>query len=80
MACQSADSCTASGYLVNSGGDETLLEEWSGTAWAVVTTGTVSGDFATGLNGIACMPAATCTAAGSGPDGLGQDDALIEQN
>ncbi len=80
VACPSANDCTASGYLVNSSGDETLLEQWDGAAWTVVTSGTVSGELATGLNGIACLPSATCTAVGSGPDGLGQDDALVEQN
>ena len=80
VACPTGESCTASGYLVDPSGDETFLEQWNGTTWTLVTTGTVNGDSATGLNGIACLPASTCTAVGSGPDGLGQDDALVEQN
>ncbi|HXW33644.1 MAG TPA: hypothetical protein VEJ87_03630, partial [Acidimicrobiales bacterium] len=79
VACTSTVACTAAGYLVGSSGDETLLELWNGATWSLVTSGTVAGDFATGLNGIACS-AVACTAVGSGPDGLGQDDALVEQN
>ncbi|MGC9962365.1 MAG: hypothetical protein ABSE47_10775, partial [Acidimicrobiales bacterium] len=80
VACPSATSCTASGYSVGAGGDTTLLEQTTGTTWLVVASGRIAGDFATGLNGIACSSASACVAAGSGPDGFGQDDALVEQS
>ena len=40
----------------------------------------VVGDYATGLNGVACTAKNVCAAVGSGPDGFGQDDALVEQD
>ena len=80
VACPAATSCTASGYTVGGSGDATLLEQMTKSTWSVVDSGRIAGDFATGLNGIACASAASCIAAGSGPDGFGQDDALIEQS
>lgn len=75
-----ATACTASGYSVADGGDTTLVASWSGTKWSLESSGHVAGDFAANLSGIACDGTTRCTAAGAGPDGLGQDDGLIEQN
>jgi hypothetical protein len=78
LACPATDWCDASGYSINGSGDTTLVAQWRGGAWALAPTGAEAGDFATGLNGIACVSETSCTAAGSGPDGAGQDDALVE--
>jgi len=80
VACSSKSDCSASGYSVGGSGDSTLLEQWNGHQWVFATGGVVPGDYATGLNGVACSSAASCIAVGSGPDGFGQDDALVEQN
>lgn len=80
VACAGKLNCVASGYSVNRKGDVTLLQQWSGASWSTITSGKVVGDYATGLNGVACTSKNVCAAVGSGPDGFGQDDALVEQD
>jgi hypothetical protein len=80
VACPTATPCSASGYAVTGSGDTTVLARLSAGTWSVLPTGGVTGDGATGLNALACSSSTVCTAAGSGPDGLGRDDALIEQS
>ncbi|MGP0028957.1 MAG: hypothetical protein ACLPVF_00440 [Acidimicrobiales bacterium] len=80
VSCPQTSRCVASGYSVGDSGDTTLVEQWNGSAWSVANSATIAGDYASGLNGIACTPSDVCSAAGAGPDGFGQDDALIEQN
>jgi hypothetical protein len=78
IVCETATWCDAAGYSVNGSGDVTLIATWRGGTWSVAPTGDFPGDYATGLNGISCASEGSCAAAGSGPDGSGQDDALVE--
>ncbi len=80
VTCPSTSDCIASGYSTTDNGDTTRLAQWNGTSWSFVNSGRIAGDFATGLNDVACTSATFCVSAGSGPDGFGQDDALVEQN
>ena len=80
VTCPTTSDCIASGYSANDYGDTTRLAQWNGKSWSFVYSGRIVGDYATGLNGVACTSASFCVSAGSGPDGFGQDDALVEQN
>jgi hypothetical protein len=65
VSCPSATDCTATGaYLNNSGVDVTLAEGWNGTKWAVQTTPNPSGALDSELEGVSCLSATACTAAG----------------
>ena len=37
VSCASATSCMAVGYYLTGGYDQTLVEEWTGSAWSIVT-------------------------------------------
>jgi hypothetical protein len=80
VSCPVVTMCTAAGYSVGGSGDTTLVEQSNGTNWTVVTSASLAGDEDTGLNGVACESTTFCAAAGSGPDGTGLDDSLVEQN
>jgi hypothetical protein len=65
VSCVSASDCTAVGYYGNVGGHtRTLVESWNGTTWSVVSSPNKQG---TGnvLEGVSCVSASDCTAAGA---------------
>jgi hypothetical protein len=79
VACSSTTYCVASGYAIGAAGDIAFVAQSNTTSFALATTGQFSGDYSTGLNGIACETTTYCVAAGARPDGTGLDDGLIEQ-
>jgi hypothetical protein len=83
VSCTAVGSCAAGGYgYLDAGGDTTLVESWNGHAWSAVASGSVSGNYSTGLNGMSCGTGATavCVAAGSGDNGFGGTGTLIEKS
>jgi hypothetical protein len=69
VACASADLCWAVGFYYDdtSNLDQTLIEEWDGTSWSLVTS--PNGSFAdtdaySYLTGVACASATLCWAVG----------------
>jgi hypothetical protein len=78
VSCASADACMAVGF---SGSETsfhgTLAESWNGTRWSVLPTPSpgTGGDF---LNGLSCVSADACTAAGEAFHSNGPTTALIE--
>ena len=59
VSCTSVTACTAVGFAASG----TLIESWDGTTWSVASSpGKGSGS---GLAGVSCLPAATCTAVGA---------------
>jgi hypothetical protein len=68
VACTSSTDCTAVGiYLPGHGGEQTSVEHWDGTSWAVVTspnppTASPPGSF---LTSVTCTDAGNCFAVGS---------------
>jgi hypothetical protein len=63
--------CWAVGYDTNSSGDQTLIEQWNGTAWTVVPSPNVIGATANYLYSVSCVSADNCWAVGyslTGPD------------
>jgi hypothetical protein len=80
VSCPKVTACVGAGYSQGAAGNTTLIAQSNGAKWAVVNSGTIGGDEDTGLNGVACESTTFCAATGSGPDGLGLDDALVEQS
>jgi hypothetical protein len=78
VSCVAADACMAVGF---SGSETavhgTLAESWDGTRWSVLPTPSpgTSGNF---LNGVSCVSADTCTAAGDAFHSNGPTTSLIE--
>jgi hypothetical protein len=67
VSCTSASACTAVGwgsYDNTSVGEETLAEQWNGTAWAIQPTPNPSSAAGSGLAGVSCTSASACTAVG----------------
>jgi hypothetical protein len=67
--CLTASDCTAVGWSDNSNGvggaTSTLIESWNGSAWSVVTSpNRASASLGNQLNGVSCVSASRCTAAG----------------
>jgi hypothetical protein len=67
VSCTSAATCTAVGYYNSNGspsgaGTKTLMESWDGTHWSLVSSPSPASSPV--LNGISCVSAAACTAAG----------------
>jgi len=69
VTCVSASNCWAVGYAVSfnsiSGySDQTLVERWDGTSWAIVTSPNPPGTGPSILYGVTCVSASDCWAVG----------------
>ena len=65
VACASAWDCRASGYYVNGPGlSQTLIEQWDGNFWTIVSSSNPGGAQNSELWGVTCASAAQCWAAG----------------
>jgi hypothetical protein len=73
VTCVSASDCWAVGYDSVSGVDQTLVEQWSGTSWAIVSSPNTSASVDNLLRSVTCSSASDCLAAG------GSGETLIEQ-
>lgn len=63
VTCTSASQCWAVGYSINGGVNQTLIEQWNGTSWSVVTSPN-SGTANNVLSSVACASATQCWAVG----------------
>src|SRR5579864_970056 len=64
VSCASPSSCTAVGYFLDVNFNRaTLIESWSGTAWAIVPSPAPAG-WST-LDSVSCVSASSCIAVGS---------------
>ncbi len=82
VTCRSASDCWAVGYseIVGTGTlniDQTLIEHWNGTSWAIVTSPNTSTTQYNYLFGVTCVSASECWAVGLSGTSLGQT--LIER-
>jgi hypothetical protein len=64
VSCVSAASCWAVGYAPVGLNDQTLIERWDGTTWAVVTSANSSTTENNSLRSVTCVSAADCWAVG----------------
>ena len=75
ISCAAAASCTAAGFYGTRirGGDliSPLAEHWDGSTWAIQLMPSPAGATGTGLNGVSCASAASCTAVGFYTTGSG---------
>jgi hypothetical protein len=65
VTCVSATNCFAVGNWSTSSGSKTLVEQWSGTGWSIVTSPNPAGATDSALSGVACPGAANCYAVGT---------------
>jgi len=81
VACAGTTRCIAVGsYLVGASVDKTLIEENSGTGWAIVPSPNPP-DFDSGsLNGVTCVSASHCIAVGAYEASGGGFEPLVEEN
>ena len=78
--CPSPTSCVAAGYYQTESGDQTLIESWDGSTWALTSSPNAGGS--NELEGVSCPTSTSCVAVGhflNGPvdDGHGYQT-LIE--
>jgi hypothetical protein len=64
VACVSASDCWAVGAFTGANPEETLIERWDGTSWAIVTSPTILGSENSLLFGVTCVSASNCWAVG----------------
>src|SRR2546427_301463 len=64
VTCASASDCWSVGYSNNGSADQTLIERWDGTAWAIVTSPNTSATQGNILFGVTCASASNCWAFG----------------
>ena len=80
VTCVSPADCWAVGLSFNGITDQTLIEQWSGGAWAIVASPNAIGSLATVLQGVTCVSAAVCWSVGYDAPGVGYtDQTLVEQ-
>jgi hypothetical protein len=79
VTCALATDCRAVGsYVNNFGKSQTLIEQWDGTSWGVVSSPNTSTRTSNQLNGITCSSAADCWAVGIYRDNTEAAQTLIE--
>jgi hypothetical protein len=73
-----ASACESAGAKEVSSGERALAERWSGSAWSVQSTGTISGTTFSSLDAVTCTSAGNCWATGE-LDTSSARDVLIEK-
>jgi hypothetical protein len=83
VSCVSATDCTAAGGYYNwaNNSEKTLVESWDGTSWSVVPSANAGLPTSFNLlNGVSCVSAAACTAAGYFYGSHSPEKTLIESS
>ena len=80
VSCVSKTFCIAAGYYTQTGGgnDQSLIEQWNGHTWTIVTAPDVAG-VSNDLNAVSCSSTTFCVAAGDTLDASFVGQTLIEQ-
>ncbi len=65
VACVSETSCYAVGSYPAGTTEKTLVEQWNGTSWSIVTSPNPNGATRSSLNGVACPSTTSCHAVGN---------------
>ena len=80
VSCTSSSFCMAAGIYNNSGGyGQTLIEEWNGTSWSIVTSPNTSTTQANQLLAMSCTSTSFCMATGLYVNGGGYSQTLAEE-
>ena len=79
VSCQSSSWCWAVGYYDPSGGapDQTLIEQWNGATWTIVTSPNVGSGVNNGLYDISCPNTSWCVAVGKSATGTAGVDQTL---
>ncbi len=78
VSCTGVNFCAAVGQGAFAGPvNQTLVETWSGTAWAVTTSPDTSASLSQGLTGVSCFSATTCSAVGQAAASSGPSPATL---
>jgi hypothetical protein len=79
VACATSSFCVAVGNQSNATGTTTLVEQWNGSTWSIVTSPNATGAGQNQLYGVSCAGPSFCVAVGvSGPGGTFVNP-LVEQ-
>jgi len=65
VSCTSGVDCTAVGSASNGIVDQTLIEQWNGTAWSIVPSPNTSSTVANDLGGVSCVSSTSCQVTGT---------------
>ncbi|MGP8059556.1 MAG: IPT/TIG domain-containing protein [Acidimicrobiales bacterium] len=66
VSCTSTSACTAAGGAsFTSSADQTLIEQWNGSTWSIVTSPDTSTSQGDSLEGVSCTSTSACAAVGS---------------
>jgi hypothetical protein len=64
VTCVSPSECWAVGYYHNGSVNQSLIERWNGTSWAIVSSPNILATQNNYLSGVTCVPASNCWAVG----------------
>ncbi len=70
VSCPATNACTAVGIYNRGSSQLTLAEHWNGKTWKIQHTPNPAGKSLTALNGVSCVSASACAAAGTTSTGM----------
>ena len=70
VSCPATNACSAVGTYNRGSSQLTLAEHWNGKTWKIQHTPNPAGKSIIALNGVSCVSASACEAAGSASDGM----------
>ena len=80
VACSGSNDCWAIGGFNNGAAEQTLIQRWNGTSWALVDSPNTSATEQNTLRGVACVSASDCWAVGSSINAdTGSDETLVQR-
>ena len=78
VSCISSEFCVAVGAASNGTVDQTLVEEWNGATWSIVSSPNTASDQNNDLYGVSCSSATDCAAVGGAPNGLAEQTLIVQ--
>ncbi|HVB91449.1 MAG TPA: hypothetical protein VND70_05045 [Acidimicrobiales bacterium] len=78
VSCAAVSFCVAVGSFSNGSHNQTLVEQWNGTAWSIVPSPDTTSSESDYLNSVSCLTPAFCVATGDAYNGT-VDQTLVEQ-
>ena len=79
VACASSAFCVTVGNVATGAGSNTLIEQWDGAHWSIVTSPNAAGAGESQLYGVSCAGPSFCVAVGVSGPGTTFVDPLVEQ-
>jgi len=79
VSCPTTTFCVAAGSTYNGSEEQTLIEQWNGTSWSIVTSPNRNTSTDNGFDGVSCTSSTFCVAAGSWYNAGDYEQALTAQ-